>query len=183
MTSLKIVNLQLLWELYNINWMKFFILYPTILIFLISCATSYQSEGWTGGFSETQIDENIYIVKFNGNGYTSSSRADDFTLLRSAELTLEKGFNYFQIIDSDSYVEKKSGSIPITTYNSGTLNYSGSYGSGYGSYGGYETKYQNITISKPSSKNTVLMLKEKPNGMSYKAELIYNSLKKQYNLE
>ena len=48
-----------------------------------SCATTYQSEGLTGGFSETQLDENIFRVTFYGNGYTGKERVTDFALLRS----------------------------------------------------------------------------------------------------
>ena len=61
--------------------------------FLLSgCATAYQPKGFTGGFSETQLDESVFQVSFRGNAYTSSERAADFTLLRSAELTIENGY-------------------------------------------------------------------------------------------
>ena len=43
------------------------------------------------GFSETQLDTNVYTVRFSGNGYTSPSKAADFALLRSAEITLMRG--------------------------------------------------------------------------------------------
>ena len=69
-------------------------------VFIVSCATTYQAQSWTGGFKETQLDTDIYTVRFSGNGYTSNSRASDFTLLRSAELTLEKGYAYFVVVDS-----------------------------------------------------------------------------------
>ena len=50
-----------------------------------------QSQGMSGGFSETQLDTNVYTVRFSGNGYTSPSKAADFALLRSAEITLMRG--------------------------------------------------------------------------------------------
>ena len=31
-----------------------------------------QSEGPNGGFSDTQLDENVFNIMFRGNGYTSS---------------------------------------------------------------------------------------------------------------
>jgi len=59
-----------------------------ILAFILQgCATSYQKTSFTGGYSETQLDENVFNVSFKGNGYTSRERVADFTLLRSAELT------------------------------------------------------------------------------------------------
>ena len=63
----------------------------------ISCATMYQPQSVTGGYSETQLDKNMFRVRFNGNGYTSSARSSDFCLLRSAELCKENGYKYFII--------------------------------------------------------------------------------------
>ncbi len=151
-----------------------------LVIFITSgCATTYQAQGWTGGFTETQLDTNVFTVRFNGNGYTSSSRASDFALLRSAELTLENGYKYFSIIDSDSYIDQTSASIPQQNYNYGTISGTG----GTATYSGYNTTYQNITFRKPRSENTIIMFKEKPaQGMSYSAEFIFKSLRDQYSL-
>lgn len=152
-----------------------------LLVILITsgCATTYQAQGWTGGFTETQLGTNVYTVRFKGNGYTSSSKASDFALLRCAELTLENGYKYFTIIDSNSYIKETKGSIPQQNYNSGTISGTG----GTASYSGYSTTYQNITFRKPRSENTIMMFKEKPEqGMSYTAEFIYESMKDQYSL-
>ena len=154
----------------------------TILIttlFVLSCATTYQSQSWTGGFSETQLDTNVYTVRFRGNGYTSSARASDFTLLRSAELTLENGYKYFMIIDSGSYRDISQTSIPQQNYNYGTI--SGDGGTAY--YSGYDTTYENITVTRPRSENTIMMFKEKPKkDMSYDAAFISKSIKDKYSL-
>jgi len=37
-----------------------------VLALLAACATPYQSKGYTGGFSETQLDVNVFRVNFNG---------------------------------------------------------------------------------------------------------------------
>jgi hypothetical protein len=76
-----------------------------LVIFLNGCVTKtpYQSIAYSGGYSNTIIDENIFKVSFKGNGFTSKERVEDFTLLRSAEITLQYGFKYFIIINSDSY--------------------------------------------------------------------------------
>ena len=42
-----------------------------ILIFcsiLITCTTPYQSTGFRGGFRDIQIDEDKFIISFQGNG-------------------------------------------------------------------------------------------------------------------
>ncbi len=55
--------------------------------FLAACATSYQPDGFSGGYSDMKLGENVWQVDFRGNGYTSSARARDFSLLRAAEIT------------------------------------------------------------------------------------------------
>ena len=65
------------------------------VILLSSCATSYQSEGMTGGYVDTQLSETLWKVSVNGNGYTSQSKVGDYALLRASELTIDKGYKYF----------------------------------------------------------------------------------------
>ncbi len=86
-----------------------------VVLLLTSCATTYQKEGWRGGFSETQLSENIFKVNFKGNGRTGSDRVGDFGLLRAAELTLEYGFNYFMVIDKTD--ETRVGFANNTLYH------------------------------------------------------------------
>ena len=40
------------------------------------CATGYHPRSGTGGFSETQLDENVFQMRFNGND-TYDQRAAD----------------------------------------------------------------------------------------------------------
>ena len=139
-------------------------------IFVVSCSTTYQSSGFTGGYTETQLDVDVFSVKFNGNAYTSLERAKDFTLLRSAELTLKNGYKFFVIIDANAYLDKKQGSTPVSTYDYNTMS--------------YKTTQQQYTQSKPSSSNTIKLLKEKPsNTFSYNAEFIVKSMKATYGIE
>jgi hypothetical protein len=79
--------------------MKFFLL--VIFVLLTSCATPYQSSSFMGGFDEIKLSDDSYQVNFRGNKYSSTQRAIDFTLLRSAELTLENGYSYFIVVDSE----------------------------------------------------------------------------------
>lgn len=64
-------------------------------IIAVSCATTYHRAGPSGGFTETRLSPRSYMVRFQGNGYTSPSRASQFLLRRAAELTLENGYRYF----------------------------------------------------------------------------------------
>jgi len=71
------------------------LLCATLALSMFGCATAYQSRGFTGGFEETKLGDNIYKVGFAANGFTSPERADRFLLRRCAEITLEQGFRYF----------------------------------------------------------------------------------------
>ncbi len=92
------------------------------ILILSGCATDYQRqettlvEWWDGyGYSSTQIDTNVFQVTFKGNAYTGRDRANDFALLRSAELALENGYEYFVIIDTQQYSKNSSYTTPTTS--------------------------------------------------------------------
>ena len=46
-----------------------------------------------------QLRHDVFHVSFDGNGFTSKSRAADIMMLRNAEITLENGYRYFVIVD------------------------------------------------------------------------------------
>jgi len=150
---------------------------------LAACATAYQSVGLTGGYSETQLGDNIFQVYFKGNGFTSREQATDFSLLRSAELTLENGFTHFIIVDSSQYSKQGVYTTPSTSYTTGSAQ---SYGSGaYGSattttYGG-----QTHLTSKPRATNTIVCFKGKPQieGLVYDAKFVYKSVTEKYDIK
>lgn len=71
---------------------------------LCSCATTYQSAGFTGGFSETKYSHDTVKITFNGNAYTSSGTVQDYCFLRAADYTHLEGYKYFYILDEKSGV-------------------------------------------------------------------------------
>lgn len=151
-------------------------------IILSACATTYQPQGLSGGFSETQLDTNVFKVSFRGNGYTHAERAEDLALLRSAELTLKNGFTHFAVIDSQS--REKHGTYTPPTQSYTTANATAYGNSAYGTaqtttYGG-----QTFHISKPSTTNTIMCFKEKPDiqGLVYDAQFLCNSLGSKYKV-
>ncbi len=164
------------------------------LLILTGCASPYQPIGFGGGFSETQLSENIFQINFRGNGYTSSERAGDFAMLRSAELTLENGYKYFVLADNRDDVENSSYTTPLQAHTTGhantygTINSHGNYGSYSGSTYGNSTTYftggQTVNISKPRARNVIVMLNEKPKeGFVFDAKFLQKSLKKKYGLD
>jgi len=152
-------------------------------LILQGCATSYQKIGFLtgGGYSEIQLDENVFNVSFRGNGYTSRERVADFTLLRSAELTLEHGFQYFAIIDANSYTSNSTYTMPTTSHTTGIAYGSGNYA--YGSATTTTTGGQTYNISKPRSSNTIVCFKEKPKTVfTYNANFIYKNIRQKYGI-
>ncbi len=128
--------------------------YAFLIALLASCATMYQPEGPTGGFSETRLGENIWRVSFKGNGFTSPERATDFAMLRSAEVCLSSGYRYFIVAES---ANQRNVTIGATN----TLLY---------------------TITRPSTTNTVICFVERPSGYAvvYDARFIVGSIRSKY---
>lgn len=158
------------------------ILFAAIL-YLTGCATSYQPQGFSGGYSETKLGENIFRVSFRGNGYTSRERASDFTLLRSADLALQNGFNYFVVVTSDKATDVSAFTTPTTSHTTGSIygNSNYAYGSATTTTHGGNTYF----VSKPSMMNTIICYKEKPdiNGMVFDARFISREIRRKYAME
>ena len=150
--------------------MKYFALATVALSLLVlqSCSsgpTPYQSLGSTGGYSNTQLDENVFKVSFRGNGSTRLERAIDFTLLRCAELTLQNGYKYFVVVD-------KSNRNPVT--DSGTTYTETDYATSKSTY----------YIRKPRTSNVIVMHKERPETtLGYNARMVYDGIRKKYAVE
>jgi len=147
------------------------------------------------GYSEVRLDENVFTVRFKGNGYTRPERAADFCLLRCAELALANGYSYFIITDSSHYTKRSTITTPATAYTSGTANTYGT-ATAYGNQATYmgtttgqstTTIYggQTYVLEKPRASNTIVCFKEKPSGdaFAYKATFLVSSLKGQYGIK
>lgn len=137
-----------------------------ISFFLIaSCTTPYQKQTWyayRGGYSETKLSDNSFLVVFNGNGWTDSNKVFDFALRRSAEITLENGFNYF-IIDKQS-----NDKLRQQTYSQGLA----------GAVAGQ-------LIPRPSSSHVIICYKERPEDTEdlrkiYDAQVWVKKIKSRY---
>lgn len=79
------------------------------------------------GYSDRQIENTRFQVSFSGNSYTSRDTVEKYLLYRAAELTVQRGFDYFILADRD--VDRRS-----RTYTTPGI---GGGGYGYGFGGGY----------------------------------------------
>lgn len=69
-----------------------------------ACATStaYAPAGFNGqrgGYAEQRLESDRFRVSFAGNSVTSREQVEMGLLLRSAELTLENGFDWFSTVE------------------------------------------------------------------------------------
>ncbi|AKE52552.1 CC0125/CC1285 family lipoprotein [Kangiella geojedonensis] len=64
------------------------------------------------GYYSTKLGEDRYRISFNGNTSTSQNTVKDYALLRAAELTLQEGGTWFQVVDRGS--DKKTRHTPRT---------------------------------------------------------------------
>ena len=82
-----------------------FIALVFVLIALSSCASkplySPAPDSESLGYYETRLTESRYRVTFNGAVYTPEEKVKNYALLRAAELTVNNGYDWFQIVDRD----------------------------------------------------------------------------------
>jgi hypothetical protein len=112
------------------------------------CVTPYQAKGLTGGYEQVQINDRSYEVWFHGNGYTSSSYAEQGAMRRAAELTVGRAMAGFIVSQDRTDVRVSQWQQPLNCTTSGvggTVNTSCS--------GGYTNQ-----IAKPSAHMVIYML-------------------------
>ncbi|HWD28152.1 MAG TPA: hypothetical protein VG387_13360 [Rhizomicrobium sp.] len=155
-----------------------------------ACVTPYAPEGITGGYSETQVDDTTWQVTFAGNGNTTPETVQTFWLYRCAELTLDKGYDGFEVAPDVRLVHDihpaNDGAVLIQVHGGGGGGggHSGGGGHGGGSHGGSRTYiYTPIYIyggNKPVLTARIHMIK-KPFADSPPAR--FDALKLQQTLE
>lgn len=79
-----------------------------VIAFSLACATPYQPKGFAGGYTDTRLTEDIYLVEFRGNGYTPRQQVEIYLLYRCAEITQEAGYTHFVVLDDDSEAQRSA---------------------------------------------------------------------------
>lgn len=162
--------------------MKKKVFFTLLASYLMACATPYQEKSLSGGFSHTQLRENVFQVTFKGNGYTSEERAVDFTMLRSAELALKSGYRYFVIVDSEKKAELETYQTPITSRTTVDADKTGN--SMHGTATTRVSGGQTYSFSRPRRSNTIVCYHEKPvvKGIVYDAAFVSRSIRSKYGM-
>ena len=158
------------------------VLLTLLVLALAACATPYQPRGLLGGYAETQLGENIFRVSFTGNGDTSVERAEDFALLRSAEVALEHGFTHFVVIaekDQSQYVTHREPTRSVSSQTSTTSRDTTRTKTTTTTSGG-----QTTVVRQPGTVNLIACFNGKPDvpGMVFDAQFLVNSLTQKYEI-
>lgn len=149
------------------------------VIFLSGCATTYQPQGATGGFSNTALAPDVQSVRFAGNGYTSAEDAQDFAMLRAAELMREGGFPYFIVIGADAGASTATAYLPGSTTTTASAHMVGN--TAYGQATSYSSPGFAVPIRKPYTQVIVQGLTEKPaEGFAFETEFVIRSIKQKH---
>lgn len=81
---------------------------------LAACATAVgtayapaDSKGY--GYAETRVEADRYRVTFSGDGATPPNVVEDYALLRTAELAVENGYDWFRVVGRTLEEEEKGG--------------------------------------------------------------------------
>lgn len=78
-----------------------------------------------GGFSEQRIEATRFRVTFEGNTRTTRQRVEDSLLLRAADLTIENGFDWFEIATRATDAQTEQVRVPSMSpaFSSGFASY------------------------------------------------------------
>jgi hypothetical protein len=104
-------------------------------------ATPYQpltkGSAVSGGFTNQQLDADHFRVTFQGNSLTDRETVETYLLYRAAEVTVDHGFDWFEMVDRHTDKDKKTYVDSDPFYGPGYAYgywrpYWGYYGSGYG---------------------------------------------------
>ena len=107
-----------------------------LLAMLAGCVqpTPYQPVVDGYGYSEQQIEDNRFWVRFAGNQRTPAATVQNYWLYRIAELTLDHGYDYFTVVDRN--LERSTTYEGTAQMDPGFVTEDGEYvgGTGFGSY-------------------------------------------------
>jgi hypothetical protein len=110
----------------------------TALLGACTTATPYQpnipGQSVSGGYSEQRLEADRFRVTFAGNSLTSRETVEGYLLYRAAELTVQEGYDWFNIVDRNTDTDQR-------TYIDRDPFYSPWYGPTYGYWRPYWRYY------------------------------------------
>lgn len=126
------------------------------LIILSGCSTGYHPAGLNGGFADMALSADTYKVSFRGNGLSSQDHVQSYLLRRCAELTINKGYRYFVVINGNDLVNTDVIQHPTTVDIRSSSNHR-SYGDSYSLTGNIDSNTH--AIINPGSQTRITRYK------------------------
>ncbi len=118
-----------------------------LVVMLAGCAsgpTAYQkAEENRYGYAEQAIESDRYRITFRGNSLTGRDKVEIFVLFRAAELTLEKGYDHFRVVQRDIEADRRL--VDMGGYDRARLHYR-YYHPGYGWYGWRDPLWNDVDV-------------------------------------
>jgi hypothetical protein len=119
--------------------------------------TPYRPAADGYGYSEQQIEENRYRVTFAGNELTAPHAVQNYLLYRAAEITLDRGYDYFTVVDRN--LDRST-----RYWSSGDTYWGSRFGTRSGAFLGFGTSTAHPIDSYTAYADIVLFKGEKPEG-------------------
>jgi hypothetical protein len=101
---------------------KYFILLAFSLLILTGCTpslyTPYQPFNvWTtGGYADNQLGQDTHSVTYYTNMVTPDTKRKKMLLYRCAEVTIERGYDYFEVMQEYSRSPSGGGGFKVNEY-------------------------------------------------------------------
>lgn len=155
------------------------ILKLTTILLLSGCATSYAPKSfWNdGGFSETEIQPNLWQVRFSGNEFSTAEQTSDFAMLRASEICLGRNMKFIAFGDIATNIID-SGYVPGSTYTTTNASISDS-GRISGTSQSFTT--MGVQLYSPETGLTMTCLDQNLDG-AWDGEFLAKSLKTKYKI-
>jgi hypothetical protein len=139
------------------------ILAPVLL--LNACAKSLQPGNYADHISTRWLAADRFVVDYRGYPASAEERVIDLVLLRSAEIALQNGFNYFIVVDDSESASATNGALQTIATELTISN---------------GRRYRPAT---PGTTNTIVGFARKPKGFAFVALFVKASLRAKYGLD
>ena len=143
-----------------------------LVLLLGACAKSIQPDNYPELISSTRLGQDTFVVSYPGTADAANEQATDLALLRSAEVALANGFNYFVIIDNDA---TNTSALKVNDQQAGDLEIINPEPTLY--------RGKRYFHTDPATNNTIVCFKEKPEGFAYVALFVKATLRSKYRLD
>jgi len=87
------------------------------LVVAAGCTTPYGPRGLTGGYVETRVADDTYVVAFHGNGNTSGDMVWRYWIYRCAELTLQRGYEFFAVATAKTGTSSAGNTLKLMAFD------------------------------------------------------------------